>query len=515
MILSKTCCSLGVVLSLAVGWDVARVGAADSVQASGVLFTTVELNANETREVTLTDRSTVRLKLLSVDERRDPLRGAIREARVEIEVNGKPLVLLSGMYHLPVTFAGIQIDCPVTKGYTNNAIRGNTWGISKDARLRVWPGGSPWIDTDDFAYPLRQRWFAGDTQMGNEVTYVDGDEVPGFKQLICHYALDFSGVEGMDDVLATARGRVISAGTQAWTGLKNLAGFQESPAVPSYDSVQVLDDRGWIHGFYHLNQIDSAIRPGNRVELGQKLGVLGKEGESGGFAHLHYQIFSRQPSGLWGSHDAYAYVWEAYHRQMKPKVVAVARPHQLVSTGEKLRLDGSRSWSASGKVRRYEWTLSDGTKAPGPTVEHTYRESGEYSEILRVSDERGNVSYDFAVVQVIDQSSPALVPPTIHCAYSPTMGIKPGDPVTFKVRSFRTNASGETWDFGDGTPKVTVTSGRNISLAAKDDDAVVLAKDGYSVTQHRFAKPGDYIVSAEHRNERGRRATGHLWVRVE
>jgi len=28
-------------------------------------------------------------------------------------------------------------------------------------------------------------------------------------------------------------------------------------------------------------------------------------------------------------------------------------------------------------------------------------------------------------------------------------------------------------------------------------------------------KAGDYIVTAEHTNERGERAVGHLWVRIE
>ena len=76
--------------------------------------------------------------------------------------------------------------------------------------------------------------------------------------------------------------------------------------------------------------------------------------------------------------------------------------------------------------------------------------------------------------------------------------------ITFKVRTFR-SAGGETWDFGDGTPKVAVKS---------DGNAKALAKDGYAITQHSFAKSGDYIVVVEHTNERGERAVGHLWVQV-
>ena len=169
-------------------------------------------------------------------------------------------------------------------------------------------------------------------------------------------------------------------------------------------------------------------------------------------------------------------------------------------------LDGAKSWSASGRIARYDWTFTDGTTASGPTAERTYTQSGEYSEILKVTDARGEVDYDFAVVLVIDKSAPDRLPPTIHPACSPTTNIRPGDPVTFKVRSFRTTAGNETWDFGDGSPKVTVKSDGNVEQHAKD---------GYAVTQHSFAKAGHYVVRVQRANEFGQRASGHLHVRVE
>ena len=42
--------------------------------------------------------------------------------------------------------------------------------------------------------------------------------------------------------------------------------------------------------------------------MGQKLGVLGKEGGSGGWTHLHFDITKRQPSGLWGIEEGYAFL---------------------------------------------------------------------------------------------------------------------------------------------------------------------------------------------------------------
>jgi len=477
-----------------------ELNAADSSPARTALVRTVDLDVNEAQEVELSDRTSVRVKLLTVDETRDTLRNAVRQARVKVELNGQSLVLTSATYHLPVTFAGIQIDCPITKGYVGNSSEGNAWGLLKDARLRFWPAGSPWIEPGTFSYPLKQRWFASHTQMANEPTFVDGGEVPSAKKIYYHYGLDSGGAEGMVEVVAAAAGHVVSAGKEI------LPGYDDSPVQARYDVVYLLDDRGWYHRYSHLQSIDPAMQPGAQIGLRQPIGVLGKEGGSGGWSHLHYDITSRQPSGQWGIQEGYAFLWEAYQRQYAPKIVAVARPHHFVFTGEKVALDGSKSWSASGNVARYDWTFTDGTTASGPAVERTYVESGEYSEILQVTDARGAVDYDFAVVLVIDKAAPDGLPPTIHPAFAPTMSIRAGDPVTFKVRSFRTTAGNETWDFGDGSEKAMVKSDGNVNA---------LAKDGYAVKEHRFAKPGHYLVRVERTNERGLRAIAHLHVPVE
>jgi murein DD-endopeptidase MepM/ murein hydrolase activator NlpD len=476
------------------------LNAADSPPTRTPIVRAVDLNVNEAQEVELANGTKARVKLLRLEETRDPLRDAVREAGVQLELNGQSLVLTSATYHLPVTFAGVQIDCPITKGHVTNSSEGNAWGLLKDARLRLWPAGSPWIEPGTFVYPLKQKWFASHTQMANEPSFVDGGEVPASKKIYYHYGLDSGGAEGMVDIVAAAAGRVISSGKEI------LPGYDDSPAKLRYDVVYLLDDRGWFYRYSHLQTIDPAVRPGVQISMGQKIGVLGKEGGSGGWSHLHFDITSRQPSGLWGIQDGYAFLWEAYRREYAPKLIAVARPHHFVYAGDKVVLDGSKSWSASGKIARYDWAFTDGTKASGPTVERAYAQSGEYSETLKITDARGEVDYDFAVVLVIDRSPPDQLPPTIHPAFSPTTNIRAGDPVTFKVRSFRTTFGNETWDFGDGSEKVAVKSDGNVEQHAKD---------GYAVTQHRFAKPGHYLVRVERTNERGQRAIGHLHVTVE
>ena len=62
----------------------------------------------------------------------------------------------------------------------------------------------------------------------------------------------------------------------------------------------------------------------------------------------------------------------------------------------------------------------------------------------------------------LDKDHPDRLPPSIPAAYSTTFGIKRDDNITFFVRTFRTVAGKETWDFGDGSPKVEVQSDGNI-----------------------------------------------------
>ena len=80
------------------------------------LFRVVDLNRGEAAQITLSDGKKVNIKLLEVDETRDAVRSAVRLARVSVEINGRKVTLDSGNYRLPMNFAGVQIDCPVTKG---------------------------------------------------------------------------------------------------------------------------------------------------------------------------------------------------------------------------------------------------------------------------------------------------------------------------------------------------------------------------------------------------------------
>ena len=440
------------------------------------------------------------VKLLGISDTRDRVRSAVRAAQVEVEIAGVRRRLECGNYRLPVVMGRFRVDCAVTRAYYTDT-NANHWALVKDARLRVWPAGGLLVPPRTMVYPVRQRWFASRTQMANEPTYVDDGERIGAGRIYYHAGLDIGGAEGMVEVVAASAGKVLAAGKAVMDEYKS-----GDPVQPRYDRVYVLDSRGWIELYCHLQSIDAAVKPGAHVAMGQKIGILGKEGDSGGWSHLHFEILSRQASGKWGTMEGYAFLWQTYQRQYKPDLIAVARPHHAALVGEKVTLDGSRSWSRAGKIARYEWTSGDGPALVGERVERTWSSPGTYSEILKITDSRGNFDWDFATVNVLDPGHPNQAPPSIHATYSPTMNIHAGQPVTFQVRTFGTTANQETWDFGDGAPKGTTKS---------DGNAVPMAKDGYAKITHAFARRGDYIVRVERANERGDRATAHLHVRVE
>src|SRR5262249_5272513 len=300
---------------------------------------TVDLDRGETELVELADGTSARVKLLDVEEERDGVRSAIRQARVRVEVNGQATTLVSANYRLPIAVGGVQIDCPVTRGYYKNCDPfEDSWGLGKDARLRLWPAGSPWAAPGTFAYPIKQRWFAGATQMANEPSFVDGGDAPTDRPIYYHSGLDIGGCEGLVEVISASGGLVVSAGGKA---------LAEDPEIPlfkrrDYHYGYGLDTPGGVYRDARLKAIHPALRPGQRVKMGQKIGVLGKEGSSGGWSHLHFDIKARQPSGKWGIQEAYAFLWEAYRREYQPRLLAVARPHHLIWAGGKVLLDGSR-----------------------------------------------------------------------------------------------------------------------------------------------------------------------------
>ena len=460
------------------------------------LFTLVDLEIGEAADVTLSNGQIVRVKLLDVAERRDNLRNAIREATVVVEVDGKKIDIASSTYNLPQTIGAVQIDCPVTRGYGGSGI----WALDADARLRLWPAGSPWIRPGTFIYPAKQKWFATDTQMGNVPCYVNACDIPGRTSVYYHYGLDIGGCEKKTEIIAATGGTIVSLKGEKLDGVPEIVN-------PRYDVLYLRDERGWYYRYSHLAEFDPALKLGDAVTMGQRIGLLGKEGGSGGWSHLHFGIWCRMPSGRWGSLDGYCFFWQAYHAEHETPLQAVARPHRLIWSGETTELDGSRSYSVKGPehIVSYEWTFGDGTTATGATVSRRYDTPGAYCETLKVTDRDGRSDVDFAVVHVCDPERRTDAP--IHATYHPTFDLQPAQKILFKVRAFNFDpADGqETWDFGDGTAAVRTRS---------DGNRKSLNLNGYAVTSHCYEKPGRYIVTVARTNKREETATTRLYVTV-
>ena len=93
---------------------------------------------------------------------------ARRESRLEI--NGRPATLESPANVSParITVGGVQIDCPVTQGPLSESrhVRGLLGAGQGRQAAAVARGRSPWIEPGTFVYPIKQRWFASATQIG-------------------------------------------------------------------------------------------------------------------------------------------------------------------------------------------------------------------------------------------------------------------------------------------------------------------------------------------------------------
>ncbi len=466
-----------------------------------IYHVTAELNKGETADIELVNGEIVTLSLLDISVFRDSLRGAVRDVRVRVSVDGEEITIGSGNYHLPVTTGRVKIDCPVIKEFTVSSYYRHDGELPADARIRLWPKDSPYIGPGTFGFPLEQAWLVNRMQSQNELAGLGWAENLRSTNHGYHSTHDFGGAEGMDVILAATGGLVVSSSNEV------LEGFEDLPGDVRPDVVWVVDGRNWYYRYSHLNSIEPDIVPGANIEMGQKLGYMGKQGGSGGWVHLHFGVHHKNPeTGRWEVEDAWPFLWEAYVNEYDPQVVAVARPRQLLWTGQETALDGSKSVSLAGDIISWEWKLSDGTIASGPVQTMTYKVAGEYSEILKVTDSKGNVDYDFMNLQVFDRDNPENQVPTIHAVFHPTLGIRTGDPVTFLVRTFGSQTGEEVWDFGDGSPGVTVNSGV-VQRQTQNEGR-------YAETVHSFATPGHYVVRVERTNEHGYTAMGHLHVVV-
>ena len=206
---------------------------------------TFDLDLGETIDAKLSNGKSIQIKVLKLQETRDRIRQAVRSAKVTVAVDGRKVLLESGMYNLPLRTGDVQIDCPVTQGYNSNGTPAS-WGLNKAVRLRVWPADSPLIRPGSFTYPVNQRWFATRTWFDNEP--VDGG-AKILPKIYYHSGLDIGASEAQTKVIAATDALVVSVGNDILEGHREGRAFArpapgESNLHPRPDAMDQAQPRG-------------------------------------------------------------------------------------------------------------------------------------------------------------------------------------------------------------------------------------------------------------------------------
>ncbi|HSV40649.1 MAG TPA: PKD domain-containing protein [Nocardioidaceae bacterium] len=137
---------------------------------------------------------------------------------------------------------------------------------------------------------------------------------------------------------------------------------------------------------------------------------------------------------------------DAEPANQSPVAGFTASVNQLTAT-----LDGSGSIDPDGEVVAYSWDFGDGTSATGPTVEHSYDATGDYSVVLSVLDDDGALG---SISQTVSVESAVQILVTKGSSWRWTYPTAAPDPA-WKSLSF----SDTSWSLGSaplgfGSPSV-------------------------------------------------------------
>ena len=413
------------------------------------------LDVNEEYQFKLKDGSHRSIRLISVEEHRDSVIGKVRRAQVNVEVNGKLQHLVCAPYEMPTEIEGLRIQADTTSEWLS---------MPKRAQLSIWDASDPIVRTNQFGFPIRDYLlFSHGMQAYNEVVHLGwADGCPDGVKAYHNYGIDFAGYEGREEIISCTDGEVVRLSS-----------------TDGYLFVVIRDDDGLIWEYGHFYAVASHVKKGVRVRKGQKIGVLGKTGPSGNFAHLHLGNYLSEAELDAGRSNRrlnlYPWLIAAYEQQYRRTLYAVARPHQSVSTGEKVLFDGSNSLGFGTEIISYKWILPDGETVNGITAEKEFDKPGVYIATLHVTDEEGREDVDFYKVKVFTASAPEDRIPTIFMTYTPTNGILVNQPVLFRFWLQGVRGEFIEVDFGDGT--------------------VINDYVSYSEIRHRFKSPGIHVVT--------------------
>ena len=131
--------------------------------------------------------------------------------------------------------------------------------------------------------------------------YVDRDPGPGARDYRCGF-LTYDGHKGTDlrvidtraykegvSVLAAAPGRVRAVRDEVQDASVRKAGTEAVAGREAGNSVVVVHGGGWETQYAHLRKGSVAVRAGELVKAGQRLGAVGLSGNTE-FPHLHFEV---------------------------------------------------------------------------------------------------------------------------------------------------------------------------------------------------------------------------------
>jgi hypothetical protein len=399
------------------------------------------------------------IKLIAVQEQRDSVINLMSRAEVRVEIAGKSLDLVCEPYTMPTEAAGVRVLADSTLGWGN---------VPKAVQLSLWDATDPIVDTKRFGFPLRNfRFLSHGTQCYNEPVHLGaGDGDPAGQRFYHDYGFDMAGYEGREEVVSATEGKVVLF----WPSLEDLC------------SVVVQDTSGFHWEYAHLKSLGLGIVLNAHVDKGQKIGTLGKTGPSGKFSHSHLGSYLTRHDLDVDNRDCrlnlYPWYVAAYQAQHPKGLLAVARPHRVALTGEKIVLDGSHSLAwGGGEIAEWRWVLPDGSIVRSDKAETAFDKPGAYVAALWVKDNEGNQDVDFCQIKVFSKSSREQNMPHIFMTYTPTEGIRPKTPIAVRL-----------WFQGG--------SGGPISLNFDDGTRIADCKP-YAELRHSFDKPGMHILTAQ------------------
>jgi murein DD-endopeptidase MepM/ murein hydrolase activator NlpD len=424
-----------------------------------------ELDIGETCTVSIAGGKQKTVKLAGYREQTEPyfetatgaFVNAVVSAHVDLEIDGERSAFEGGPFRMPVAMNGLSVLLNCTKNWTTGVV---TDPLEKDVRLELKDASAPFYEPDRFVYPVRNyRWRVNNYQHSWLALAVNQ------ARHYYHRGEDLGMIPDLEEVLSMTDGVV-----------RNVPGPNGDGASNAF----VVEDPGGLTLLYaHMNapHIRQDLQPGVKVRRGETLGLTGNtwRGSPVSDPHLHVEAPEGLGSGAESWRNTFPVFVNAYLATFPGSVLPIAGGWRHTWAGSSIELDASLSVSSPGrKIRSYEWTFTDGSTAKGATVKRHYSKIGAYSEQVRVTDDSGASDLDFVEVFVLDEEN-KKAPPYIWMNYYPIRGIKPGTEVRFLTRF--SNVKNVKIDFGDGT---TVAHALNL--------------------QHKYGKPGTYIVTAKGRD---------------